>query len=107
MKPTQFEIILNYLQKGIEIFAIYKRTDSLGIEIDGFANSIRQNDKYYCLIREIRSDNHRDYFEDNFYDKNEETIFEKVEDLIEFIKINTGLNLDNFAKAKNDIHYRH
>lgn len=111
MKLSQHEITFNYLQKGIEVFAIFQYRDSSNqnIEISGFVNCIRKAEIYYCLIREIRSDNQLDYFEfeEDFYDKNKESIFEKIEDLVEYIKAETNLSLDNFRKAKNDIYYRY
>lgn len=108
MKPSQSEIIFTYLLKGVEVVATYQHTDKLNenIEITGFINCKRIESIYHCLVREIRSDNQSDYFDDYFYDRNEESIFHKIEDLLEHIKSNTNLSLDNFRKAKNDIHYR-
>lgn len=109
MKLSQSEIIFSYLQKGVEVVATFQYTDNFNqnIKNSGFVNCIRKGELYYCLIREIRSDNQLDYFEEDFYDKNKESIFEKIEDLVEYLKSETNLSLDYFRKAKNDIYYRY
>jgi hypothetical protein len=97
---TKHEIILSYLYNETEIEAHCIRYDkhNNAVTHDCFINLICKNNVYYLLLREISSEN-GNYF-DNGYDKKEEKIFDEINKLKDFLKLEMGLDIVDFKKCK-------
>jgi hypothetical protein len=102
---TKYNIMIDSLEKGIELKASYVRIDEVGSIIsNGNTNLIYKNGVYRVVLREVNVDNNN-YLETS-WDRNEELNFKTIEELESFLKSEISLKIEDFSKAKNYLYFK-
>lgn len=100
---AKHEIILSYLEKGVEVCGDYTRKDIEipTLEYFGSVNIIRRDNLFHLCLREIKPNSWEDE-----WDRKENLEFCNLDTLLIYLKDELDLEINDLKKAKNFKYFR-